>query len=81
MIFSMTGQEKGDLFNTGGDLIEVTIWADLTVYCLGIYYHSRHIINTVYLILNISITISQLKKPQTNANLNYVSKFHNNVDH
>jgi hypothetical protein len=31
MIFSMTGQEKGDLFNTGGYLIEVTTWADLTV--------------------------------------------------
>ena len=31
MKFSMTGQEKGG-FNTGDCLIEVTSWADLTVY-------------------------------------------------
>ena len=32
MEFSMTGQQKGDLFNTGDCLIEVTAWAGLTVY-------------------------------------------------
>ena len=31
MKFSMTGQEKGDLFNTSDCLIEVTTWAGLTV--------------------------------------------------
>ena len=30
MKFSTTGQEKGDLFNTGDCLIEVTPLADLT---------------------------------------------------
>jgi hypothetical protein len=32
MKFSMTGQEKRWLFNTGDCLIEVTIWAGLTVH-------------------------------------------------
>jgi hypothetical protein len=32
MKFSMTGEEKDDLFNTGDCLIEVTAWADLTVF-------------------------------------------------
>ena len=31
MKLSMTGQEKGDLFNTVDCLIEVTAWAGLTV--------------------------------------------------
>ena len=31
MTFSMTGQEKDDLFNTGDCLIEVTAWAGWTV--------------------------------------------------
>jgi hypothetical protein len=30
MKFSMTGQEKGDLLNTGDCLIDVTAWAGLT---------------------------------------------------
>ena len=30
MKFSMTGQEKYDLFNIGDCLIEVTAWAGLT---------------------------------------------------
>ena len=45
MKFSMTWQEIGDLLNTGDYLIEVTIWAGLTV--LGVYIGHRFL--SIYL--------------------------------
>ena len=38
MKFSMTGQDKRDLFNTGDCLIQVTTWAGLTVCCFYTKY-------------------------------------------
>jgi hypothetical protein len=41
MKFSMIGQEKGDLLNTNGCLIEVTAWAGLTVHCNSIQLFNK----------------------------------------
>ena len=38
MKFSMTGQDKSGLFNTGDCLIQVTTWAGLTVCCFYTKY-------------------------------------------
>jgi hypothetical protein len=44
MKFSMTEQDKGDLFNTGDCLIEVTALVGLTVYTNMVYTCSFNIL-------------------------------------